>query len=103
VIGAAVDHSDGVGSLPRIASETIITVIAAGSMIVRVIYLAVPRAAPAEPVDLSLRDTWRMPPFAERPGVCLPSAERELRVFSRDRLTLSPSFAIITVKELPNS
>jgi hypothetical protein len=52
---------------PQIASGTIIAVLAAGSMIALVIYLAVPRAAPAEPVDPSLRDTWRMPSLAELP------------------------------------
>jgi Mn2+/Fe2+ NRAMP family transporter len=50
---------------PQIASGTIIGLLAAGSVIALVIYLVVPRAAPAEPVNPSARDTWRMPPLTE--------------------------------------
>jgi hypothetical protein len=50
---------------PQIAVGMIIAVLAAGGMTALIIYLAVPRAAPAEPVYPSVRDTWRMPPLAE--------------------------------------
>jgi hypothetical protein len=33
----------------------------AGCVIALAVYLAVPRAAPVEPVDPSLRNTWRLP------------------------------------------
>ena len=61
---------------PQIASGTIIAVLAAGSMIALVIYLAVPRAAPAELVNPSLRDTWRMPPLAELPPPAADDAQQ---------------------------
>jgi NRAMP (natural resistance-associated macrophage protein)-like metal ion transporter len=50
---------------PQIDSETIIVVLVAGSATALVMYLALPRTASAEPVDPSLRNTWRMPPLAE--------------------------------------
>jgi len=52
---------------PRIDTEAIIVVVTACSMSAMVIYLAMPRAAPAELVDQSLRNHWRMPPLEELP------------------------------------
>jgi Mn2+/Fe2+ NRAMP family transporter len=52
---------------PQLGSETIVAILAAGSLAALVIYVTVPGGTAAASADRSLRDTWRMPPLAKLP------------------------------------
>jgi Mn2+/Fe2+ NRAMP family transporter len=85
---------------PQIASETIIAVLAAGIMVALTIYLAVPRAAPAEPVDPSLRDIWRMPPLAELPPRSLTMLNKVWLLVLRAYLVVAAGLVLLRILTL---
>ena len=85
---------------PQIAGGTIIAVLAAGSMIALVIYLAVPRAAPAEPINRSLRDTWRMPPLAELPPRPLTVLNKVWLLVLRAYLVVAAGLVLVRILTL---
>jgi Mn2+/Fe2+ NRAMP family transporter len=85
---------------PQIASETIIAVLAAGIMVALTIYLAVPRAAPAEPVDPSLRDIWRMPPLAELPPRPLTMLNKVWLLVLRAYLVVAAGLVLLRILTL---
>jgi Mn2+/Fe2+ NRAMP family transporter len=85
---------------PQIASGMIIAVLAAGGMIALVIYLAVPRAALAEPVNPSVRDTWRMPPLAELPSRPLTTLNKVWLLVLRAYLVVAAGLVLVRILTL---
>jgi NRAMP (natural resistance-associated macrophage protein)-like metal ion transporter len=82
---------------PQIASGTIICVLAAGSVTALVVYLAVPRTAPAEPGRPSLRETWRMPPLAELPPRPLTMLNKVWLLVLRAYLVVAAGLVLVRI------
>ena len=88
---------------PQIDSETIIAILAAGGLTALVIYLVIPGAAPAEPVDRSQRDTWRMPPLTELPPRRLTTLNRVWLIVMRAYLIAVAGLVLVRILTLATS
>ncbi len=85
---------------PQISSETIIAILAAGSMIALVIYLAAPRGVPVKVVHSSLRHTWRMPPLAELPPRPLTMPNKVWLLVLRAYLVVAGGLVLVRILTL---
>ncbi|MBV8133762.1 MAG: divalent metal cation transporter [Alphaproteobacteria bacterium] len=90
---------------PEISGETIIAVLAGGSLVALVIYLTFSSIyptvdAPIEPAALSLRNTWRMPPMAELPPRQLTVLNRVWLVVLRAYLIVAAALVLVRIVTL---
>ena len=85
---------------PQIDSETITAVLGAGGTTALVVYLALPRIAPAKPVDPSLRNTWRMPPLAELPPRPLTVLNKVWLLVLRAYLVVAAGLVLVRILTL---
>ena len=88
---------------PEIGSEAIIAILVAGSVTALVIYLGIPGEAPAEPADLSLRDTWRMPPLTDLPQRHLTTLNRSWLFVLRAYLIVAAGCVLVRIVSLATS
>jgi NRAMP (natural resistance-associated macrophage protein)-like metal ion transporter len=85
---------------PQIGSETIVAVLAAGSIIALVVYLAVPRVTPPAPADPPPRDSWRMPPLAELPPRPLTTLNKVWLIVLRAYLVVAAGLVLARIVTL---
>ena len=88
---------------PQIGSETIIAILAAGSVTALGIYLVTPGDAPAEPADRSLGDTWRMPPLTDLPPRHLTTRNRAWLFVLRAYLIVAAGLVLVRIVTLATS
>jgi len=81
---------------PELGSTTIIAVLGGGSATALGIYLFSRGNASVEPVDMSDRNTWRMPPLAELPPRALTALNGVWLLVLRAYLVVAAGLVLVT-------